>query len=99
MGKTSTRAFNKTFLIFSIITFVISFYPNIEEIWKVILLITALGLLITTYFLSYSGSIDKTEEEINNIIKRLNLNEKVLNSLTNIKLINNTNKILKNQNE
>jgi len=55
MEKTSIRAFNKIYLISSIITFIISFYPPIKDIWRIILLVVALGLLITTYFLSYTG--------------------------------------------
>jgi len=88
MKKTSIKAFNKIYLISSIITFIISFYPRLEDFWKITLLIIALGLLITTYFLSYTGSIDKIEEEINSLKKEIEDNKKVLNTLRDLYILN-----------
>jgi len=82
------KAFNKTFLIASIATFLISFYPNIEDNYKMILVVIALALLITTYFLSYTGSIDKIEEEINKTEGKIELNEKLLNTIKDIVILN-----------
>jgi len=93
MEKTSIRAFNKTFFIASIITWILSFYPEIDNIWRIILLITALALLITTYFLSYTGSMDKIEDEINKIEKKLENNEKLLNTIRDIIILNKNKRI------
>ena len=95
MEKTSFTAINKTFLISSIITFAISFYPKINDLWKIILLVVALALLITTYFFSYTGALDKIEKEIDKLEKQQELNWKILNTLTNNKLLEGINKLLK----
>ncbi|MBT4165641.1 hypothetical protein HOE04_01230 [archaeon] len=93
MESTSIRAFNKTFFIASIITWILSFYPKIDNTWRIILLVTALALLITTYFLSYTGSVDKVEKEINKIEKRLKEYEKLLNTIRDIVILNKVKKI------
>jgi len=80
----------------------ISFKTN-PELWPISLSFIANGFLIL-YFLSYISKINENEKEIKEIEKEINklkqhieINEKVLNSLRDNRLIKDIKKILENQ--
>jgi len=83
MEKTALNASNYLYLIISIITFIISFFPILKD-YKVYLLAGAISLIVFVYFSLYMGSVNKVEKRVLENEKKIENSEKVLNTIMNL---------------
>ena len=87
MEKSFSTSSNKGLLIFSIATFLISWYPNIEPKYKLYLLIASIIMLCAIFSSTYLNAVDKLETKIEKIEKRFDKIEDLINIKNDITLL------------
>jgi hypothetical protein len=87
MGKTSLTAGNKVYLGLALISFIVSWFPNISEINRLIMLFASVILLIIVYFSPYFKIADKIEERVDSLEKKVEQVEDLINIKSDIKLL------------
>lgn len=78
MEKTKLTSSNKGLLFLSIITFLLSWYPNMQITYKLYLLISSIIILGAIFVLSYFSAINKLETKIEELIKEREIDKRLI---------------------
>lgn len=85
MERIPQDPYNKIYIALSIITFILSWVPKIDSTYKVVLLIASVILLCIIYFSGYFERLKKNEEKIQELSKKYEKMEDLINIKTILK--------------
>ena len=87
MENVESNASNKLYIVLAIITFLLSWIPNIEEFYKLLLLFASIILLTIIYFSPYFKITNKIEEKMEKLEEKMEKMEDLINIKSDINLL------------